>query len=190
MAQAFRPAIAALKRCATQSIVLQRYVRGVAASVSLISDGRRAIAVALNRQAVRAAPAFSYHGGHTPLDHPLAARAIDAAVRTCESVPGLRGYIGVDLVLTGTDAVVIEVNPRLTTAYLGVRSALGRGRDANIAGMAIDACRGTLPAPPRLCNRVQFTSSGRIASTPLVLSSSKDEPLSSWFDKLTTSVKS
>ena len=54
---------------------------------------------------------------------------------------GLRGYVGVDLVLTDADAVVIEVNPRLTTAYLGVRAAL----DENIAALALEACAGRLP---------------------------------------------
>ena len=152
------------------ALLLQAYVSGLAASVSLISDGRRAVALSLNAQTIRAAPAFSYRGGHTPLDHPLARRAIAAAIRTCEAVPGLRGYVGVDVVLTDTDAVVIEVNPRLTTAYLGVRSALtAPNGSSNIAAMAIDACRGTLPTPPRIRRRVEFTSSGRIVSTGLVL---------------------
>ena len=160
-------------------ILLQQYVRGVAASVSLISDGRRAVALSVNAQAVRASPAFSYRGGCTPLDHPLAGRAIEAAIRTCEALPNLRGYVGIDLVLTDAEAIVIEVNPRLTTAYLGVRSAMN---GENIAAMAIDACRGKLPTPPRIGKSVQFTSSGRVVSTPLVPSS--------WFDGLTTSARS
>ena len=107
---------------------------------------------------------LSYRGGCTPLDHPLADRAVDTAVRACAACPGLRGYVGVDLVLTGSDAVVIEINPRLTTAYLGVRSAIERRRGyGNIAAMAIDACRGRLPAPPHFERRVRFSASGRIA---------------------------
>lgn len=142
--------------------LLQQYVRGVPASVSLLCDGRRAVALAINAQAIRAGAAFSYAGGCTPLDHPLAERAIAAAIRTCEQFPGLRGYVGVDLVLTEADAIVIEINPRVTTAYLGVRSAIRPG-DGNIAAMAIDACRGTLPAPPRIARRVRFTAAGRLA---------------------------
>jgi hypothetical protein len=42
--------------------------------------------------------------------------------------------------------------------------------------MALDACRGNLPTPPRLSRRVRFTASGHVISTPLVLSLSKDEP--------------
>jgi len=144
--------------------VVQQYVHGVPASVSLLCDGRRAVALSLNAQAVRVGSSFSYRGGCTPLDHPLAHLAFDAAIRTCEAFPELRGYVGVDLVLSRAEVVVIEINPRLTTAYLGVRSAIDRrSRHGNIAAIAIEACRGRLPRPPRLARRVRFTSSGRVA---------------------------
>jgi tyramine---L-glutamate ligase len=164
-----RTALERARRCGGPdgAALLQRFVRGTHASVSLIANGRRASALTINAQAVCAGRTFSYRGGCTPLDHPLARRGIEAAVRACEALPQLRGYVGVDLVLTESDAVVIEVNPRLTTAYLGARAALG---DENIAAMAIDACRGRLPAPPAIRRRVQFTSDGRIMSKPLGLS--------------------
>jgi predicted ATP-grasp superfamily ATP-dependent carboligase len=145
-------------------LLIQRYVQGVAASVSLVGDGRRAVALAVNAQSVRASPTFSYDGGRTPLDHPLAMPAVDAALRTCHALTGLRGYVGVDLVLTESDAVVIEVNPRLTTAYLGVRAALqgNAGAPGNVAALALAACAGHLPTPPAAQRCVRFTSSGRM----------------------------
>ena len=147
-------------RChaARGSLLVQQYVPGTAASVSLLADGRRAVALTANRQSVRATFPFSYCGGSTPLEHPLAERAVDAALRTCRALPGLRGYIGVDLVLTESDAVVIEVNPRLTTAYLGARIAI----DGNIAALALAACSGSLPSPPAPCRSVRFDAAGRI----------------------------
>jgi predicted ATP-grasp superfamily ATP-dependent carboligase len=149
-----------------ESLLLQRYVTGTAASVSLLANGRRAVALTVNAQSVRASRPFSYRGGKTPLDHPLAGKAVETALRTCQALPGLRGYIGVDMVLTGSEAVVIEVNPRLTTAYLGVRSALGGniGNVGNVAAMVLAACAGTLPVPPPARQRVRFTAAGRIHS--------------------------
>jgi predicted ATP-grasp superfamily ATP-dependent carboligase len=141
-------------------LLLQQYVRGVAASVSLLADGARAVPLAVNAQRVSASRPFTYRGGSTPLDHPLAGCAAQAAVRAVEAVPGLRGYVGVDLVLGGPEAFVIEINPRLTTAYLGVRSAMKE----NVASLALAACAGTLPARLRLARDVRFTSSGRIRS--------------------------
>jgi predicted ATP-grasp superfamily ATP-dependent carboligase len=155
-------------------LLLQRYVPGVATSVSLLADGERAVALAVNAQWVRASQGpqrgrragvpwrpFCYRGGKTPFDHPLARRAVEAALCTCRAIPGLRGYIGVDMVLTESDAVVIEVNPRLTTAYLGVRAAL----EENVAALALAACAGVLPTPPPAQRRVRFTAAGRIVST-------------------------
>jgi predicted ATP-grasp superfamily ATP-dependent carboligase len=159
-------AIETARRTTRGPLLVQQYVRGVAASVSLVADGCRAVALAVNAQAVRRSRRFAYSGGRTPLQHPLAARAVDAALRTCEILPGLRGYVGVDLVLTGSDAVVIEVNPRLTTAYLGVRSSLRCGGiDGNVAALALAACAGALPAPPPVSRSVRFTASGRIVES-------------------------
>ena len=154
----------ALLAARTGPLLLQRYVPGVAASVSLIADGRRAVALAVNAQSVRASRPFTYRGGTTPLDHPLATRAVDRALRACQALPGLRGYVGVDLVLTDSEAVVIEVNPRLTTAYLGVRSALegNAGAAGNVAALALAACAGDLPAAPPVRRRVRFSAAGRV----------------------------
>jgi predicted ATP-grasp superfamily ATP-dependent carboligase len=80
-------------------------------------------------------------------------------VAACEAIPGLRGYVGVDLVLSDTDAVLIEINPRLTTAYVGLRRAL----EQNVAALIVDACAGSLPAPPRRCRHVRFTAAGRVS---------------------------
>jgi len=69
--------------------------------------------------------------------------------------------VGVDLILTESEAVVIEVNPRLTTAYLGVRWAI----DANTAALALDACAGVLPSSVPVRRMVRFTTSGRVSIT-------------------------
>jgi predicted ATP-grasp superfamily ATP-dependent carboligase len=53
---------------------------------------------------------------------------------------------------------VIEVNPRLTTAYLGVRSVL----DENVAAMTLAACAGQLPKRPSVQRSVRFGAAGRI----------------------------
>lgn len=140
--------------------LIQRYVPGMAASVSLLADGRRAVALTVNSQCMRTSRPFSYRGGRTPLEHPLAQRAAEAAVRACEALPGLCGYVGVDLVLTKSEPVVIEVNPRLTTAYLGVRSVM----DANVAAMVLAACEGALPTPPPLRRSVHFSAAGVMRS--------------------------
>ena len=60
---------------------------------------------------------------------------------------GLYVFAYVDLVLTESEAVIIEVNPRLTTAYLGVRSAVkgNAGVAGNVAALAL------APLTQRIC---------------------------------------
>ena len=152
-------AVAAALRVNRGPVLIQEYVPGTAASVSLVADGCRAVPLSLNAQHIGSRPMFEYRGGETPFEHPLAVCAIEAALDACRTLSGLRGYIGVDLVLAESAVYVIEVNPRLTTAYLGLRAAF----EHNIAELALRACEGELPAAPLHARRpVRFTSSGRV----------------------------
>ena len=104
--------------------VAQEFINGAAASVSLVSTGSDALSISLNRQDVTiGAPdsISSYNGGLVPFNHSLRHRAFAVAEKIVKSFRDLKGYIGVDLVLTKEEAVAIEVNPRLTTSYIGLR---------------------------------------------------------------------
>jgi predicted ATP-grasp superfamily ATP-dependent carboligase len=138
----------------------QLYIEGIPASVSLLCTGGRAVPLSLNGQEVRVVGAsFVYEGGQVPLAHPQATAALDAARRACEVVPGLRGYVGVDLVVSEEGPFVIEINPRLTTSYVGLREAT----DDNLAALALAAAeRGELPESLSLTRAVRFTAAGRL----------------------------
>ncbi len=144
------------------SLIAQPYVPGRHASVSLICDGRAALPISLNGQEIAESARFEYRGGVIPLEHPLRARALEVAARACGLVPGLRGYVGVDLVL-GADAVVMEINPRLTTAYTGIRRALG----VNLASVLLRTARGEVPESMPLVARTRFTAGGEVRVEPL-----------------------
>jgi predicted ATP-grasp superfamily ATP-dependent carboligase len=70
---------------------------------------------------------FHYLGGWLPLAPALARRATRLAQKAIQSLPEPLGYVGLDLVLgrqeDGRGDVVIEINPRLTTSYIGLRAA-------------------------------------------------------------------
>lgn len=118
-------AVGKIKReSSSKRFLAQELIKGAAASVSLISTGSEALSISLNRQDVMiGAPdaISSYNGGLVPFDHPLRPRAFAVAEKIVKSFRDLRGYVGVDLVLTEEEAVAIEVNPRLTTSYIGLR---------------------------------------------------------------------
>ncbi len=105
----------------------QKFINGTASSASLISTDEKAFPLTLNEQIVTLSPPNSdsaYTGGIVPLHHPLLEEALETAQRTVELLRGLRGYVGVDMVLTNDEPVVVEVNPRLTTSYIGLRKVI------------------------------------------------------------------
>jgi hypothetical protein len=110
-----------------EHFVVQRLINGVAVSVSLLSTGERALPITLNKQLVFLAPPSEnseYIGGLVPFNHRLKEKALRAAQSAVESIKGLKGYVGVDLVLTENEAFIMEVNPRLTTSYIGLRKVV------------------------------------------------------------------
>lgn len=133
---------AAVKKIAKESLskhlIAQRLIRGISTSASVVATNERALPITLNKQMVTLASPFeksSYNGGLVPFNHVLEKEALKAAQTAVESISGLRGYVGVDMVLTRNGPVVMEVNPRLTTSYIGLRKVV----NFNPAQAIIDA---------------------------------------------------
>lgn len=134
--------VAAVEKMARESssehFVVQKLIEGTSVSVSVISTGEKALSITLNRQMVTLASPYeksSYNGGIVPFNHMLKREALNMAQTAVESISGLRGYVGVDMVLNENGPVVMEVNPRLTTSYIGLRKVL----NFNPAQAIIDA---------------------------------------------------
>jgi predicted ATP-grasp superfamily ATP-dependent carboligase len=127
---------AAIRKIKTYSkkpqFIAQEFITGVSASVSIISNGQKAIAISLNKQQITLASPeaeSSYNGGCVPLEHPQKQKAFALAERLVEAFSGLRGYIGVDVVLGKDKVYIVDVNPRLTTSYVGLHAV----SDLNVA---------------------------------------------------------
>lgn len=146
----------ATRETGQEAVLLQSYVEGVHASVSLVTDGVRCLPLTLNLQEIRGRTRLKYHGGRVPLEHPLRSLAFRRGEEVVKAIPGLKGYVGIDLVLTARDVVVIEVNPRLTTSYVGIQRVLRQ----NLAAMIIEAARGSLPTSGQieLVGTARFTT--------------------------------
>lgn len=108
-----------------ESAIWQPYLEGTPVSVAVVCDGARdeyePLPVA--RQCLSSDGRFQYLGGSLPLTGELAASVQETAVAACRAVGGLKGYVGVDLLADAASAsvAVVEINPRLTTSYLGYR---------------------------------------------------------------------
>ena len=42
-----------------------------------------------------------------------------------KSFPGLRGYIGIDIIIQKGKIFVVEINPRITTSFIGMYETIG-----------------------------------------------------------------
>lgn len=123
------------------SATLEPWVEGDALSVSLLCASGSAELLAINRQHLEldARGGLSYRG--VTLDALPAHDRRAGALRTmagavARALPGLRGYVGIDLVWHATRGpVVIEINPRLTCSYVGLSAALGRNLAAEVLAM-------------------------------------------------------
>jgi predicted ATP-grasp superfamily ATP-dependent carboligase len=138
-----------------QPFILQEFVEGTPASVSLLVNGPECFPLTLNSQNIKKAFHMEYLGGVVPLEHPLAEQAFSTAKKVCSLLKGLKGYVGVDLILTDREAVVVEINPRLTTSYCGIAKASA----GNLAELIIAACcHGKLPDSFSLGSQVDFSA--------------------------------
>lgn len=106
--------------------ILQPFVRGEARSLSMLCCDGRARLLACNRQKVKVTDgAFRFDGVSVNAIPDRDGRYAELASRVARTLPGLWGYCGVDFIETAGGPVVVEVNPRLTTSYAGLRHAIG-----------------------------------------------------------------
>jgi tyramine---L-glutamate ligase len=134
-----------IKYSTDKRFIIQEYVAGEAASVSVLSNGKKAQMISVNRQSITLAEPNSqsnYVGGCVPFNHQRWEDAGVLAEKVVESISGLRGYVGVDVILTQEDIFIVDVNPRLTTSYVGLRQVA----DFNVAATVLDSVvNGKLP---------------------------------------------
>jgi predicted ATP-grasp superfamily ATP-dependent carboligase len=118
-------------------LVAQPFVPGLTASAAVLIGPSQHVVLPAARQHLSDDGRFRYLGGSAPLPALLQERASALPKQATEAVEGLNGYVGVDMVFGEQDAV-IEINPRLTTSYIGLR-ALAR---SNLAAAMLQIVRG------------------------------------------------
>ncbi len=121
-------------------VMVQNFVEGESCSVSLLCDGQKAYPLSLNRQKIAFnKQGLEYGGGEVPWEHPLSSKAFEVAKSAVESINGLKGFVGVDLILSD-QVYLVEINSRLTTPYVALRRLL----NFNLVQCILDACQGHL----------------------------------------------
>jgi len=118
-----------------ERLIAQPWVEGEPLSLSLVCDHGVARLLSCNRQQI------GIEDGRLSVEGLLVNALPDEgnfavlAGRLAEAIPGLWGYVGVDLVLTRDGPVILEINPRLTTSYCGLGRALGINTGAMVLSL-------------------------------------------------------
>jgi predicted ATP-grasp superfamily ATP-dependent carboligase len=116
----------------------QEFVNGTPHSASFLIDRTGCVvAVGVARQHVdRANGNFVYRGGCAPAGDPSWCAEM---ARSLAQIEGLQGWVGVDFVATDTGATVfLEINPRLTTSFVGFQQVAGVGAIARVWWQGIE----------------------------------------------------
>ena len=113
--------------------IVQPLIAGESLSLSAVFSRGHAVLWTVNRQhIVEVGHGFRLAGcGVNALDDSDGIFA-DLARRVAAAVPELWGYAGIDLIRNEDGLHVLEINPRLTSSYAGLRSALGNNPAASV----------------------------------------------------------
>ena len=159
-----RAALAYEHAGARHKALIQPFVAGQPLSVGCLCQSNGEVEVfPIGHQ--RLSNEFVYRGGSIPADIPPATGTAlrKLVLSACATIPGLSGIIGFDLLLPEADPsrpLIVEINPRLTTSYVGYRRLSTNNlaeRCLRVTGLLPNSS----PSPPSWSSfRVEFDSNG------------------------------
>ena len=145
---------------------LEPFIPGLAASVAFLCGPKGREPLPPCKQRISSDGRLRYLGGELPLAAGLAERAKALGDRALAALPQTAGYIGIDLVLgrdpNGGEDFVIEVNPRLTTSYVGLRAAA----QSNLADAMVRIAAGESPELSFSPRPLEFDVDGNVSFLP------------------------
>ncbi|MGB7328934.1 MAG: ATP-grasp domain-containing protein [Rubripirellula sp.] len=116
--------------------LLQAWMPGRAISIAMVASDTQTVFLPAVSQGL-SDDTCEYEGGQGPLADDAQRRAAALATRAIAAMPPtVRGFIGLDLLLGDrpSEDFVIEINPRLTTSYVGLRRMINN----NLAALLFD----------------------------------------------------
>jgi predicted ATP-grasp superfamily ATP-dependent carboligase len=135
-------------RNGSNRFVVQPYIAGEALSLSILCAAGAVDIISCNTQRVRPVGGiFEFRGVVVNADPVGRQTYRGLASAIAGAIPGLWGYVGIDLIETSGGPVVVEINPRVTTSYAGLTRALGINTAARILAMRADGMKSLPPLP-------------------------------------------
>ncbi len=131
-------------------LVVQPFIHGMPASLTVLVRPDGVTLLSANQLHISHLVGVITPTGVTVGGVPDEEGALSAlAQRVVAAFPGLSGIVGIDLILAKDGPVVVEVNPRVTTAYAGLHASLGINPAAFLPELIRDGRPPALPHLPR-----------------------------------------
>jgi tyramine---L-glutamate ligase len=106
--------------------VIQAYQPGEPASISCVIKDGKAHLLSCNKQIIEINNHMvSYKGSVINGMREYWPQFEFVANQVAKMFPDLAGYVGIDVIVDGEEIYVVEINPRLTTSYVGLCKAIG-----------------------------------------------------------------
>ncbi len=140
-------------------LLLQAWMPGRPVSVALVASSTQQTILPAVRQEL-CETTCEYIGGSGPLDADSQRRVTALASRAIAAMPPTaRGFVGLDLLLgkRPSNDCVIEINPRLTTSYVGLRKMI----NGNLAARLFDLETGPVSCHVTI-DSVRWTRDGQV----------------------------
>ncbi len=120
------------------SYIIQPHLQGKKTSLSCIFKEGRGWLLCVNNQHFEIIDQ-QYHLVNIIVNHDIKSESYYSFVaKIAEAMPDLWGYVGIDLIETPEQILVLEINPRLTTSFAGIKAALGINVAENILRLLKD----------------------------------------------------
>ncbi len=142
--------------------LLQPFLPGEPVSIACIIslDGKHIEWCPMTKQLFEG---LEYQGGIVPFESDFVQQVRGVAEDVAKNLPGLRGYIGFDFLLSPDSdkpVQILEINSRLTTSYLGYREIAEES-------LAVRLVHSEINSPPQWTTKqVQFDTQGNIMFLP------------------------
>jgi len=109
-----------------ENFIAQPFMHGDTVSVSAVASESEIKVLACNRQIMKNKDNLLKLSGCEVAIQTDSFDTLDKITKKiAAAIPGLRGYIGIDFILSENGPYVVDINPRITTSYIGLHEALG-----------------------------------------------------------------
>jgi len=120
-----------------EDYLLQPYIKGQALSLSALFSQGECVLICCNQQHTSLIDnQFQLDACTVNVNREKRADYQALCSKIAQAIPELWGYIGIDLIETAQgELLVLEINPRLTTSYVGIKAATGLNVAAHVLAL-------------------------------------------------------